>query len=56
MRYRYRWGNNEKRRQMKNRICEVIARGRRNSCRVRFCDDGQEEIISRNALEKSDKE
>lgn len=50
--YRYVWGNNSKRKTMKNRICVVLARGKMNSAMVKFLDNGQREIISRNALRK----
>jgi len=51
--YEYRWGNNAKRKTLKGRLCEVIARGAKNSCVVRFVDNGQEECISRNSLKRS---
>ena len=50
--YVYRWGNNEKRKTMKGRACIVLCRGTKNSCMIEFCDNGQREIISRNALKK----
>jgi hypothetical protein len=50
--YVYKWKNNEKRSQMFDRICIVVARGKQNSAMVRFLDNGQEEIISRNALRR----
>ena len=50
--YTYQWGNNPKRATMKGRVCEVLGRGKMNSCLVRFVDNGQEEVISRNALRK----
>jgi hypothetical protein len=50
--YIYRWGNNEKRKGMKNRICFVICRGSLNSCLIEFEDNGQREVVSRNALSK----
>ena len=37
---------------MKNRTCIVLARGKMNSCLVEF-ENGQKEIISRNALKKT---
>ena len=49
--YRYKWKNNEKRRDMYGRRCRVLARMRMNSALVRF-EDGQEEVVSRNALRK----
>jgi len=50
--YIYAWGNNEKRKSMKGRECEVLARGKKNTCTVKFLDNGQVESISRNALRK----
>lgn len=38
--------------EMHNRHCRVIARGKLNSAMVEFVDNGQREIISRNALRK----
>ena len=51
--YEYRWGNNPKRAKMRGRICRVLARGKKNSCSVEFVDNGQTEVVSRNALRKS---
>lgn len=51
--YIYKWGNNEKRKTMKGRRCLVIARGKMNSCMIVFEDNGQQEIVSRNALKKA---
>ena len=50
--YRYVWGNNEKRKTMKGRTCQVIARGSMNSCVIRFFDNGQKECVSRNSLRR----
>jgi len=50
-RYRYVWGNNEKRKTMKGRECKVIARGKKNSICIEF-DNGQREIVSRNSIRK----
>lgn len=50
--YKYSWGNNEKRQCLKGRECLVLARGRMNSCLIEFTDNGQREIVSRNALRK----
>jgi len=52
--YIYSWGNNEKRKMMKNRTCKVICRGKMNSALVEF-KNGQMEIISRNALQRKTK-
>ena len=51
-RYVYSWKNNEKRAALHGRECVVIHRGRPNSALVEFTDDGQREVISRNALRK----
>lgn len=50
--YVYRWKNNEKRATLYGRICRVVKRMARNSALVRFEDNGQEEVVSRNALRK----
>lgn len=50
--YIYRWGNNSKRAKMKGRICRILARLSMNSCLVMFVDNGQCEVISRNALKR----
>jgi hypothetical protein len=49
--YYYAWGNNPKRETMKNKRCRVLVRGKMNSVLVEF-DNGQTEVISRNALRK----
>ena len=51
--YRYCWKNNEKRATLYNRQCRVLARGALNSCKVKFLDNGQQEIVSRNALRRT---
>ena len=50
--YVYCWKNNSKRATLLNRECQVVARGSMNSALVEF-ENGQREIISRNALRKS---
>ena len=50
--YLYSWANNEKRKSLYGRLCTVLARLSRNSAVVRFEDNGQEEIVSRNALRR----
>ena len=50
--YIYPWGNNEKRVTMKGKRFRVITRGKRNSALIEF-EDGQKEVISRNALRKA---
>ncbi len=49
--YEYTWGNNEKRQTLKGKICIVKARLALNSCVVEF-ENGQQEVVSRNALRK----
>ena len=49
--YIYCWKNNPKRLMLFNRECQVITRGSMNSALVEF-ENGQREIISRNALKK----
>ncbi len=49
--YVYRWG--KYRPTWKGRLCEVLARGAMNSALVRFRDNGEEAIVSRNALRKA---
>jgi len=51
--YRFAWGNNEKRAQLKGRGCRVIARGAMNSVEVEFAD-GRREIVSRNAIRRNE--
>jgi len=50
--YRYSWGNNEKRRTMKDRICKILATGSKCSALIEFTDNKQREIISRLSLRK----
>lgn len=49
--YIYRWRNNEKRATLYGRACRIITRMALNSALVEF-DDGQREIISRNAIKR----
>ena len=51
--YRYGWRNNSKRATLYGRMCRVVCRGRMNSALVEFADNGQREVISRNALRRS---
>jgi len=53
--YRYVWGNNEKRKTFKNRICKVIARGKMNSICIEF-ENGEKTITSRYAIRKPRKD
>ena len=50
--YRYGWRNNEKRVGMCGRVCRVVCRGRMNSAMIEFLDNGQREVVSRNALRR----
>ena len=50
--YYYAWGNNAKRATLKGRRLRVLARGAMNSALVEFADNGQREVVSRNALRK----
>lgn len=47
---KYRWGNNERRAQLKGRFCVVLAEGRMNSVLVQFIDTGEKIVTSRHAL------
>jgi hypothetical protein len=49
--YRYVWGNNPKRKTLKDRICRVLHRLKMNSAIVEF-ENGQRECVSRNALRR----
>ena len=51
--YEYKWSNNPKRATLRDRKCFVICRGTMNSCMVEFVDNGEREVISRNALRKA---
>lgn len=48
--YRYAWGNNERRAQLKDRLCVVEARGAMSTVLVRFLDTGERVTTSRRAL------
>jgi len=48
-RYVYMWGNNEKRKLMKGRLCRVVVRGKMNSALIEF-ENGQCEVVSRNSV------
>jgi hypothetical protein len=48
--YRYAWGNNSKRAELKGRFCVVEAAGALGSVQIRFLDNDQTEIVSRRAL------
>jgi hypothetical protein len=49
--YVFTWGNNSKRATLKGRRCRIIGRLKMNSAMVEF-ENGQREVISRNALRK----
>lgn len=50
--YQFVWGNNPKRKTLQGRTCRVLCRGTMNSAYVEFTDNGQREVISRNALRR----
>lgn len=50
--YTYHFANNEKRLTMKGRACIVLARGTLNSALIEFLDNGEREVVSRNALRR----
>ena len=54
--YVYRWTNNEKRQTLRHRTCRLLVRGAMNSALVEFVDNGQREVVSRNALRKQEAE
>lgn len=51
--YRYKWKNSERRRELFGRACKVLFRLKMNSAVIEFIDNGQVEVVSRNALKKS---
>lgn len=51
--YKYAWGNNPKRAELKNKPCRLMASGKMGSVLVQF-RDGVKIITSRRALRKSD--
>ena len=50
--YVYAWRNNSKRATLYGRTFIVLVRARANSALVEFTDNGQREVISRNAIRK----
>jgi len=52
VKYIYSWGNNIKRKTMKNRFCKVLARGKKNNILIEF-ENGQKEIVSRNSIRRN---
>lgn len=49
--YVFRWGKYLP--HWKGRLCRVLARGKLNSALVRFEDNGERAIVSRNALRRA---
>lgn len=59
--YRYCWGNDKTpegkfRLRFKGRICCVLFRSKMNTAQVKFIDNNEQTICSRNALRKVEKE
>lgn len=50
--YTYRFKNNPKRLTLYRRRCRVLARLTMNSVAIEFLDNGQREVVSRNALRR----
>ena len=50
--YEYVWGNNEKRKTMKGRLCKIVKHLKMNSKLIEFFDNGQREVVSLNAIRK----
>lgn len=53
--YRYAWGPRMMGFNRKGEICEVLVRGKMNSCLVKFAD-GFTAVVSRNALRRKNAE
>lgn len=51
--YEYVWGNNEKRKTMKGRLCKIVEHLGFHSILIEFLDNGQREVISLNAIRKA---
>jgi hypothetical protein len=49
--YKYTWGNNAKREQLKGKLCRILARGKKDSVLIEL-EDGQKEIVSRRSLRR----
>ena len=49
--YRYAWGNNAKRKTLKNRACRIVAVGLMRSVLIEF-ENGQREVVSRRSLRR----
>lgn len=50
--YRYAWGNNKRRAQLKGRHCVIVAAGTMNTVCVEFLDTGERVGTSRRALRR----
>lgn len=48
--YRYRWGNNPRRAELKGRLCVVEAVGTKNTVLIRFLDTGERVTTSHRAI------
>ena len=51
--YRYRWRNCPERARLYGRACMILRRLTMNSALVEFVDDGERQVVSRNALRKA---
>ena len=51
--HKFVWGNNEKRAELKDRLCRILAHGAKGSVVVEF-ENGQRECISRRAIRRKD--
>lgn len=50
--YRYAWGNNPRRAELKGRLCRIVRRGSRGTVLVRFEDNGDFVTTSGRALRR----
>jgi hypothetical protein len=50
--YRYAWGNNSRRAELKGRLCVIEARGAMATVLVRFLDNGERVTTSRRAVRR----
>lgn len=48
--WRFHWGNNERRAELKDRTCIILAEGNLNTVLVQFLDTGEKITTSRRAL------
>lgn len=51
--YTYAWGNNERRAELKGRLCVIEARGRMRTVLIRFLDNGERVTTSARALRQT---